>query len=122
MASDELFLEVETMMFVIAELHAFNFMQDGECAGMSKDLTFDDCSAFGSISWAAKRLGMSKDQFLRKRDNLESEGFPKRDPLTNYYHKADVDAWIDHRRRIPDALTDAISGIKPRTEVDLDAI
>ena len=89
---------------------------------MGKDFTFSDNSAYGSILWAAQRLGMSKDQFFRKRETLESEGFPTRDPLTNGYHKADVDAWIEHRRRIPDANLAAISESKHRTEVNLDAV
>ena len=89
---------------------------------MSKDLTMSDECSFGSVSWVSQRLGMSKDQFLRKRDMLEGEGFPKRDSLTNLYHKADVDAWIDHRRRIPDAKTVAVSNLTSRTEVNLDAV
>lgn len=89
---------------------------------MTKDSTFSTESAFGSISWAAHRLGMSKDRFMKKRDTLEGEGFPKLDALTNFYLKADVDAWIDHRRRVPDAP--AIVGIVGRTksEVNLDAV
>lgn len=89
---------------------------------MSKDLTFSNSSAFGSISWAAQRMGMSKDMFLRRRATLESEGFPKRDPLTNYYHKADVDAWIDNRRRIPDMASYSGSSERTKSEANLHAL
>lgn len=97
-------------------------MPTGDTFIMSKDLTMSEESSFGSVSWVAQRLGLSKDQFLRKRDTLEGEGFPKKDPLTKNYHKADVDAWIDHRRRIPDAKTVAVSNLTSRTEVNLDAV
>jgi len=89
---------------------------------MNKDSTFSTDSAFGSITWAARRLGMSKDMFVKKRDTLEGEGFPQPDQLTGQYLKADVDAWIDHRRRIPDAPTVAGTLSRTRSEVNLDAV
>lgn len=89
---------------------------------MVDDITLNEKSAYGSISWAGQRLGMTKSQFLRKREILESEGFPSRDPLTNLYHKADVDAWIDRRRRIQDVDLAAISEARNSTEVNLDAL
>lgn len=89
---------------------------------MSNDVTFSDSSAFGSTSWAAQRLGISKDSFLRKREKLKSEGFPTRDNLTNLYHKADVDAWISRRRRISDASQNRLVEKSSRTEVKLNAV
>jgi len=89
---------------------------------MVDDITFNERSAYGSISWAAQRLGMTKSQFLRKRETLEHEGFPSRDPLTNLYHKADVDAWIDRRRRIQDVDIAAFAEARNSTEVNLDAL
>lgn len=63
----------------------------------SEDRSFHQMSLYGSIEWAALRLGMSKDRFFRSRDTLEKEGFPCRDPLTNLYLKADIDAWVGSR-------------------------
>jgi hypothetical protein len=89
---------------------------------MPKDSTLSTLSAFGSISWAAERLGMSKNMFLKKRDTLEAEGFPEPDPLTTFYLKADVDAWIDHRRRVPDAPANTGTLNRTRSEVNFDAV
>ncbi|NIZ10164.1 hypothetical protein [Pseudooceanicola sp. HF7] len=60
-------------------------------------------TACGDISWAAQFLGMSKRRFSDRRRNLEAEGFPKRDPLLNIYIKADVEAWLENRRTVPEA-------------------
>lgn len=57
-------------------------------------------SLLGSPAWAAQRLGMSKTTFWRKLENMQAEGFPEIDPLTNLYVKQDIDAWIERRRRI----------------------
>lgn len=65
------------------------------------DRTFHPESLFGSIEWTAQRLGLTKDSFFRKRETLEADGFPHRDPLLNRYLKADVDAWIENRSRVP---------------------
>ena len=89
---------------------------------MTDDITFSEMSAYGSVSWAAHRLGMSKSQFLRKRNLLEDEGFPRKDAVTGGFHKGDVDAWIDRRRRIADAKVVAFPEAKQRTEVKLDAL
>jgi hypothetical protein len=70
-------------------------MEPSKC----KDHTFDDTSLYGSLKWAALRLGHTVDNFHRRRQKLESEGFPCRDPLTNLYLKADIDAWVESRRR-----------------------
>lgn len=89
---------------------------------MTEDITFSKMSAYGSVSWAAQRLGMSKSQFLRKSKLLESEGFPRKDAVTGGFHKNDVDAWIDRRRRISDAKVVAFPEARQRTEVKLDAL
>ncbi|MEQ8898041.1 MAG: hypothetical protein RID23_13205 [Roseovarius sp.] len=89
---------------------------------MSDDITFKKNSAYGSVSWVAERLGLSKSRFIKKKKTFEAEGFPTPDHLTGVYHKADVDAWIDNRRRIPDANVVMFPGPKERTEVKLDAL
>ena len=66
----------------------------------SQDRTFSDRSLFGSTDWTALRLGVSKDTFFRARPKLEDDGFPTKDPLTNLYLKADVDAWVANRATI----------------------
>ena len=73
------------------------------------DISMNANALYGSLSWAALRIGRSKDWFLKARDKLEAEGFPCRDPLTNMYLKQDVDAWIEKRRRIAQAATLAAS-------------
>ena len=74
------------------------------------DPTLDTLSLFGSNDWAARRLGITKDTFFRKRTELETAGFPKPDPLTGRYIKADVDAWVDRRRQIGEAPTQLNKG------------
>jgi predicted DNA-binding transcriptional regulator AlpA len=66
------------------------------------DPSMSDAALYGSTLWVATTLGMSKDSFFRRRADLEAHGFPRRDPLTNLWLKADVDAWIAKRRRIAD--------------------
>lgn len=66
---------------------------------MTKDKTFHPESKAGSIAWVAARLGRSTDWFRTHRDTLEQEGFPKPDQIIGLYLKADVDAWLDSRRR-----------------------
>ena len=68
------------------------------------DPSLSEHSLFGSISWAAMTLGMTKDNFIKKRDTLEREGFPSRDPLTNLYLKDDLYAWVSKRRTIADRI------------------
>lgn len=68
------------------------------------DDTFNETSLYGSRKWCAAVLGKSYDWFLRNADNLESDGFPKTDPLTGNRIKEDVYAWINSRRRIEDRV------------------
>lgn len=76
---------------------------------MNDDLTFDDDSAFGSIDWAATRLGMTKDTFFRKRGHLQKHGFPKPNPILKKYLKSDIEDWI--RRQ-----SNAYIGTTPQTK------
>jgi predicted DNA-binding transcriptional regulator AlpA len=71
-------------------------------ADIEEDLTFHPASAYGSITWTALTLGMTDDRFYRKRGTLEKHGFPKPDTLNKRrYIKADVLAWVERRRTIP---------------------
>lgn len=76
----------------------------------ARDPSFSDTAAYGSNAWAAARLGLTKDTFFRKRKDLEEQGFPKRDPLTNLYLKDDVEAWLDRRRKIVNETVISVAG------------
>lgn len=67
---------------------------------MKPDKTFDTICAYGSALWVARRLGLSRTSFYRKREELEARGFPKSDPMNSKYLKDDVDAWIKKQRRV----------------------
>lgn len=86
------------------------------------DPSLSEHSLFGSISWAARCLGMSKDNFMKKRDTLESEGFPSRDPLTNLYLKDDLYAWVSRRRTIADRIEAIPEREQSKTGVNTDAL
>jgi len=67
------------------------------------DRTFAEISAYASDQWCSARVGMAYDRWRRAgRTMLENEGFPSRDPLTGMTLKADVDAWLEKRRRVAD--------------------
>ena len=66
------------------------------------DQTFDKASWYGSTLWAATTLGRSVDWMRQHRDTLTTAGFPTPDPITGQYLKADVEAWINARRRVAD--------------------
>lgn len=53
-------------------------------------------------------IGMSEGGFARKRPDLEREGFPAKDPLTNRTDKELIDRWLDARGGIlpAEALAD----------------
>jgi len=74
---------------------------------MPNDLTLSDESLWGSIGWASQTMGMSKDNFMRRRPKMMQEGFPAIDDLTNLYLKADVLAWIDRRRKVSATIPDS---------------
>ena len=86
------------------------------------DPTLSQHSLFGSISWVAMTLGLTKDSFKRKRDALEAEGFPARDALTNLFIKDDVYAWVNRRRKVADRVVAISERKKPKTEVNTDAL
>lgn len=67
---------------------------------MKHDRTFQDVAAYGSKEWTAARLGVCKSTFHTKRPDLERRGFPRPDPTTKLYLKADVDTWIERQRQI----------------------
>lgn len=64
------------------------------------DPSLSDAALYGSTLWVATRLGMSKDSFFRKRADLEAQGFPRKDALTNLWHKESVDRWIAKRATV----------------------
>lgn len=67
------------------------------------DMSFDDNCAFGSERWCAVTLGKPLDWLYRNRPMLEADGFPAKDRLLGRTNKADVQVWIDRRRRLSDA-------------------
>jgi len=71
---------------------------------MSKhDTTFDEISLYGSERWVARTLGRSVEWMRARRDEFATAGFPPADPITGHRIKADVIAWVERRRRLPDA-------------------
>lgn len=68
------------------------------------DQTFEAWSAYGSERWCATYLGKSLPWFRANRAILEREGFPKVDALIGLTCKRDVDAWIEKRRKVADAV------------------
>lgn len=82
---------------------------------MAKDPSMSELARMGSVKWAASCLGMSRDNFYRKRETLENDGFPKPDRITNLYIKADIDAWINRRRQLSDDIVLSV-GVKSSLE------
>lgn len=66
------------------------------------DPTFADHCAFGSSRWVAAVLGKGPAWLRKNLDRMTVAGFPAPDPITRLYLKADVIAWLDRRRQIPD--------------------
>lgn len=58
--------------------------------------------AFVDHRTVAQMLGITPDALYRKRASLVATGFPDRDPLIGKYLRADVEAWINKRRRLRD--------------------
>jgi hypothetical protein len=67
------------------------------------DPTLNPFAAFGSDQWCADRLGKSLFWFRLHRGNLQREGFPPKDALIGLTMKADVEAFLDRRRKVADA-------------------
>lgn len=74
--------------------------------------------AFIRYADAAEMLGVSATTFYSRRSALEAEGFPAPDPILKRYLRADVEAWIRSRRRVPDADTVQVGG----AEINADAL
>lgn len=84
------------------------------------DMTFDPLCAFGSDRWCAVTLGKSLPWFRKTRPQLETDGFPQRDRITNYTLKADVAAWINRRRTVN--FCDTLEPYHTPKEPNLDGI
>jgi hypothetical protein len=67
------------------------------------DPTLNPLAAFASERWCADRLGKSIFWFRQHRAKLEREGFPQKDKLIGLTMKADVEAFLDRRRKVADA-------------------
>ena len=67
----------------------------------STDRTFDPVSQFGSLRWVAATMGLSVDQLRPRLPKMSDDGFPPPDPIVTLYIKADVLAWIERRRQLP---------------------
>jgi hypothetical protein len=63
------------------------------------DRTFDDVSRYGSLKWLAAAMGLSIDQLRTRLPQMQTDGLPPPDPIVGHYIKADVDAWIERRRK-----------------------
>lgn len=61
--------------------------------------------AFLTHEEVATLLCSSPDWLYRNRPKLVKAGFPDRDPLVRKYLRADVEAWINKRRRVKDEAT-----------------
>jgi predicted DNA-binding transcriptional regulator AlpA len=70
---------------------------------MKIDRTFNETSLYGSVTWVAATLGLSKTTFCRKLPALD--GFPRRDRVTGLYVKADVQEWVERQRTLADRAT-----------------
>ena len=75
-------------------------------------------SAYAGTLWVCERLGRKPDWFYRNKPKLIENGFPDKDPLTNLWIKADVDAWINARR----SIRDTNEAPKPTTGANLNGL
>lgn len=86
----------------------------------TEDRTFEPVSRFGSLSWVAATLGLSKDQLRKRLPQMTTDGFPQPDPIVDLYIKADVQAWIDRRRQCVKTVN--VIESKPISGANLDAV
>lgn len=84
------------------------------------DQTFSEHSLFGSKKWVALSLGQSVDAFGKALPALEAEGFPPMDPVIKRWIKADVEAWVNRRRRIKDNAI--VATPRPHKEANYDRL
>lgn len=66
------------------------------------DHTLSSACLYGSEAWVAQVLGRSAGWLKKNRPDLEAQGFPRIDPITRLTVKADVVAWVETRRVVPD--------------------
>lgn len=59
-----------------------------------------EMAAYVPVAWVFHRLGLSESTFYKARPKLEAEGFPTVDPIVRRYLRADVETWIENRRRV----------------------
>ncbi len=62
-------------------------------------------AAFITAREVAALFGWHPDHFSKKKRDLVKIGFPEPDPVVRKYLRADVEAWIEGRRRIKDGAT-----------------
>lgn len=67
--------------------------------------------AFITARQVAEILGYHPDHFSKKKRDLVKIGFPEPDPVVGRYVRADVEAWIEGRRRVGVGATIAESKI-----------
>jgi hypothetical protein len=86
------------------------------------DLTMNPFAAYGSDAWCAERLGKSIFWFRQNRAKLEREGFPPKDALIGLTLKADVEAFLDRRRKVADAAVTPPAPPPPEPRICYDAL
>jgi len=85
------------------------------------DPTLNPFAAYASDRWCADRLGKSIFWLRQHRARLEREGFPPKDKLIGLTMKADVEAFLDRRRKVADAaVTPPAPSPEPR--IDFNAL
>lgn len=90
---------------------------------MKRDPTFDPICAYASDAWCAARIGVSLDRFRRTlRPKMERDGFPPKDPITGLTLKADMNAWLEKRRRVADPDHERLETSARTGEVNLAAL
>jgi hypothetical protein len=85
------------------------------------DPTLNAFAAFASDRVCAERLGKSLAWFRVNRARLEREGFPAKDRLMGLTLKADVEAWLDRRRKVADAAVTPPAP-PPEPRIDFNAL
>ena len=85
------------------------------------DPTLNPFAAFGSERWCSERLGKSVGWFRVNRPALEREGFPPKDKLIRLTLKADVEAFLDRRRKVADVVATPPAP-PPEPRIDFNAL
>lgn len=66
---------------------------------------------------AARRLGLSRQQFMKVLPDLVNRGFPRADPTTGNYDLEAIDAWRRSRNPQLFQLTASLSPLHPTNAV-----